>query len=251
MKLLKLSPKLICTAILLTLLSCSKGDIKTEDAQIENLENNLSGSPRVETTKDNSYHFISFTIANAYLLPDFINQVKCNAKIYGGKLLTQGNPVQCLERNCSDRNLVIEFPNNEQGTKFFKNAYQAKLSNLAKIVVKNLIYSIGEESISTENDSIDVKVYSVFTSTILNPTRYITEYVPIATKVSNRYKGNIISAGLTKCMIGNCNTYTALVGYGSKDLFIKRYYDIEYAPVIPIRMEITSGGGLFYAFKEY
>ncbi len=250
MRFLKLSVQLVQCILLLTVWACTEENI--EERQTDSKKALTKEIPQTNTTAravKRVYHFLRFNITDYNRVSSYIDQIDNLARNSEGKLLTSGKPIRCMERACPERTLVLEFPNVDLGRAFFNN-YLNTLAYLQGKVTKDFNYSVGNASDSNANSDSNIQVYSIFSTTITDIPKYIADYVPTAVKVSNRYQGRPITAGLTDCLVGNCTSYTVMVGYRSGKTFLDRYYDREYRPVIPIRERITRGGGLLYTQKE-
>ncbi len=238
--------KFIYLLSIIFITSCSKESVYENEKQLKS-EATINNEVTNKAASKKVYHFIKFNIKNKNLTNKFINEVIKMARNNNGKLLTKGKPI-CIERNCADRNLVIEFKKRANGKTFFKT-YRNKLTELSNKATKNLSYRVGKESlISGVNSNTKPKGYLILETNITNFNAYDSKYVPTAVRVATtKYKGRFFTSDVTECLLGDCTTYSVVIGYRSQSDFFKSFNDKEYRPVIPFRQNNSKGGSLFFA----
>ena len=198
------------------------------------------------------YHFIRLNVESRSVYNKIATAIKDLARTNNGKVLTEGKPIDCLERNCEDLTFVLSFFSEADETLFSEQF--TSLDIIADSSISNLSYSTAVPFSRPEvfAQGIDDAYYFVGNGNFLDLPRYVTEYGPNAIALIAQNGGALISADFRtpECILGDCNFFNVLIQFPSLRSAQGWYNSEAYQQIIPIRQEVTEGGGLLLATKN-
>ena len=92
--------------LLFQLLSCEENET-TESVNLK--EEQLNTGAKNLTSTPSRYHFIRFNVNDRSIYNLLSTKIKDLTRNNGGVVLTEGKPIDCLERNCEDITFVLSF----------------------------------------------------------------------------------------------------------------------------------------------
>ena len=200
--------------LLIQLVSCEENEttesVNLKEEQLNSGAKNLTGTP-------SRYHFIRFNVNDRSIYNLLATKIKDLTRNNGGVVLTEGKPIDCLERNCEDITFVLSFFSEVAEVNFSTQFSNLKLINSKGIT--NLSYATAVPFSRPElfAQSIDNAYYFVGNGNFLNIQRYVTEYGPNAIALIEQNGGALISADFRtpNCVLGDCNFFNVLIQFPS------------------------------------
>ena len=245
---MKITHHLWALALMVFLWGCETNET-IENAALSFTAADSTGRKSVVPTR---YHFIRMDIESRVAYNQIATAIKDLARTNNGGVLTEGKPIDCLERKCEDLTFVLSFFS-EADEILFSEQFTS-LDIIADSSISNLSYSTAVPFSRPEvfAQGIDDAYYFVGNGNFLDLPRYVTEYGPNAIALIAQNGGALISADFRtpECILGDCNFFNVLIQFPSLRSAQRWYNSEAYQQIIPIRQEVTEGGGLLLAAKN-